>query len=143
MGIGKIVNKILGIGGTVIDRVLPDKTQREKFKHELEIEIKKNEHDIEMAMLDDLKDARSMAVHELGEHDTKFTKNLKGSVRPIIAFFLVGNYIFYKVFDVINTWKESQTIPKFTREDFLIVLSILAFYFGSRGLEKLLNKDSK
>ena len=119
-----------------MNRIIPDKEGREKFFAELEREYRENEHEYDMALLQDVADARATSTKELTPYDTKFTINMKGSVRPFVTYIIAGLYTFGKIWNTIQT----KTFV-FEQKDFMILLGIIGFYFGLREIGKALKKN--
>ena len=136
MAAGKIISKILGIGSTVIDRVLPDKVKNAEFKHEFEMELMKNDQTIKTAAIEDVKSARELAGTELKEIKNIFIDTLRALPRPILALTAGGVWV-YSIIQRVN-----PDIPHLTLNyyDYGILIAVIGFYFGGRITEKIKGK---
>jgi len=130
----KIIQKIVGAGtkkpeesivGTVISRLVPDKAKQKEIMLEIEKKYNEYEHEFEIEILKTIQDAQKMY-----EHEPKFSKNLKGSSRWIIALMFSCFYIFARLTNLELTSFDGQLMG-----------GLWGFLFLSRGIEKILKKD--
>lgn len=129
--IGKFLRKLVGIGtskpresiiGTVIDKLVPDKAKAKEIMLEIQREAAKHEQDMEKDLLEDVQSARQLAIAEM----VLTWKDPRTWVRPAWAF---AGLVMWIITVANKTWV-------FNYWDYGIVTSIVAFYFGSRYLEK-------
>jgi len=139
MAAGKIISKILGIGNTVIDRMLPDKVKNAEFKHEFRMELLKNDQTIKMAAIEDVKDARGLAGTELREIKNIFIDTLRALPRPLLA--LTAGAIW--VYSIIQRVDPDIPHLELNYYDYGILASVIAFYFGGRIKERIDERRGK
>lgn len=157
--IDSIINLITGPIDTVLKRKLKDKNLQMELKHELEMEIMK-------APIKELELFEKRVLAEI-EHPNW----LRDSVRPIVTYTCWALYCYVKVITVYVVTKvylplltkltetSSENIlyhlPRikeiltefiasiFTVYDLYIMLTILGFWFGSKLLERTIDKITK
>jgi len=141
---------------TVVERLIPDKTKQEEFKHEFNMTV----------------------LQEAAENEKQFSERLiaeiqhpnilRDAVRPIITYFSFGLYAYIKITVVYvaskvyiplitnlltgNTETVYQKLPEikgilsefsvaiFSEFDFYLLLTIFTFWFGGKLLERFTEK---
>jgi hypothetical protein len=144
---------------TVLKKLLPDKTQREKLKHELEMELIR------------LPAQERMAFEKRIQLEIEHPNWFRDAVRPLITYCA---WLFYMVYKFITLWimtkaylpvldKLSSGTPDqvytnidkikamlgeyaeniFTDADLYILLTILGFWFGSKMFERIIDTSGR
>ena len=160
---GAIASAILGFISkpldTVLDKLLVDKDQKEKFKHEIELETLKAGEEQGMAL-------ENRLLAEI--HHPNW---LRDSVRPVITYAsyslyagikAVTIYVITRVYypllmnmlkgtpeevygrlDKIKALLREYTQTTFTAFDFYLLLTIFGFWFGSKLIERFVEKTAR
>jgi hypothetical protein len=117
--LGKIIDKVL-------DSLLPEKMS-EKEKAEAKLKVRNQLFEEMQADRGEMRDARAMAIKEL-ENDVWVVRLLRGLIRPVTGFTFVGFYVWSKV--CIHFGYTAITLVD---RDYIIIGTILGFYFGLRS----------
>ncbi len=94
----------------------------------------------------DVKSQQLAYTFDDGDSDSKFISALRSSVRPIITYTFLLMFLIIKAVVIhhgiyVQNLSVIQLIPfVWTENDWLIFMSIIGFYFGSRIVDKL-NKN--
>jgi len=154
--LSEILKIINGPVNTVIDRLVPDKNKAAEMKHELEKELMR------------IPAEQALAFERRVTAEYEHPNWLRDSVRPVVTYCAFGLYFTIKV---ITVWVlTSIYIPAlqatakaadlasiaqvkgllseyiasvFTMYDFYLLLTIFGFWFGSKLLERVIDKIGK
>ena len=120
-----MIDAILGLVGKVADKFFPDKTQQEKFKHELALEMMR-EASKENSEL------RNFFIKYEGELKDipKSMQILRTSVRPVLTYVSMGAYIWGFLHPETFTPQQMALLNN-------LLLLMLAFWFGERAVKNL------
>lgn len=138
--IGRFLRRLVGIGaskpeeslvGTVITRLIPDRAKAKEIMVEVEKEIKLHEVEMEKYLAEDIQNARQMYIVELMQLKGKFLNFIRGFVRPYLSY-IAGSIWAYTIVDKIIT----KSRPLLSPLDYSIIGAVIAFWFGSRFLER-------
>jgi hypothetical protein len=118
---GTLIDLGKGLLG-LIDKILPDGDKKIELKNQVQNKIIEADADF-----------RKMIV-ELQTHSSGSVgmDAYRASVRPTITYLLLANYMMHKF-----GWLPPETWTQF---DSIILASAITFYFGSRGIEKMVMK---
>lgn len=156
--VGKIAAPLGSIFNNIIDKIAPDKmSDAEKEKYRLEYNAQMNEHlkDISVSFYDLVKTQMSAKINIIVD-------TARGLVRPVITYSAWGFYCWTKwvLVKALHKWylaaiavPEADTLAltkefvfsAFTWYDFIILSTIIGFWFGDRMLTRYVARatDSK
>lgn len=123
--INALLGPILGIADKVLDRVIPDKDAREKAK----LEFAKQAAGLNQAEVKEFHNF-VVAYEGSGEKVHPVIQVLRGSVRPIMTYFLAGIYAW-------GFLHPSQFQAEVMTGLFQLNLISLGFWYGERALKNL------
>jgi len=120
-----MVDAILGLVGKVADKFFPDKTQQEKFKHELALEMMREASK-------ENSEFRNFFIKYEGELKDipKSMQILRTSVRPVLTYVSMGAYIWGFLHPETFTPQQMALLNN-------LLLLMLAFWFGERAVKNL------
>jgi len=116
---------LLKIGEKVIDRAIPDPEQAEKAK----AEFIKHARELDASEISNFRDF-VVAYEGTGDKVHPIIQILRGSVRPILTYFLAGTFV-YGFANPNAISSETMTML------FQLNLLSLGFWFGERALRNL------
>ena len=126
-----ILSAALPILDKVLDRVIPDEAERAKAKLEMQAELVKNEHDIQLAQI------------ELNKAEAQHRSIYVAGWRPFIGYVCGVAFLYHFVlqpvliFVIAVTGYTMPTLPDFEMDTLLTVLAGLLGLGGLRSLEKI------
>ena len=126
-----ILSAALPILDKVLDRVIPDEAERAKAKLEMQAELVKNEHDIQLAQI------------ELNKAEAQHRSIYVAGWRPFIGYVCGVAFLYHFVlqpvliFAIAVTGYTMPTLPDFEMDTLLTVLAGLLGLGGLRSLEKI------
>ena len=125
-----IISDVLDLVGKAVDKVIPDANKREEIKAKLQFAVMEQALEEKKLVFQDLENARELYKEELREQGVHpVVKSIRALVRPSIAYFTTGFYIYAKL----------HSLP-LTQSDYYLFYGIFAFYFGLRTVEKKMGK---
>jgi len=148
-----IISTLLGIVASTIPALIGYFEEKQKLEYELAIGRLKLEaatrgYQIAVDVAGtqaDVSEITSARHHDSMAGVSKWMRNLRASVRPMITYTLFGSFMLIKlVHSVVVISNEGLTIDNmetisntiFNEPTMAILSVIIGFYFGSRGLEK-------
>jgi len=126
-----ILSAALPILDKVLDRVIPDEAERAKAKMEMQAELVKNEHDIQLAQI------------ELNKAEAQHRSIYVAGWRPFIGYVCGVAFLYHFVlqpvliFAIAATGHALPPLPEFDMDTLLTVLGGLLGLGGLRTLEKV------
>lgn len=126
-----IISAALPILDKVLDRVIPDEAERAKAKLEMQAELVKNEHDIQLAQI------------ELNKAEAQHRSVYVAGWRPFIGYVCGVAFLYHFVlqpvliFVIAATGHTIPPLPEFDMDTLLTVLGGLLGLGGLRTLEKV------
>ena len=126
-----IISAALPILDKVLDRVIPDEAERAKAKLEMQAELVKNEHDIQLAQI------------ELNKAEAQHRSIYVAGWRPFIGYVCGVAFLYHFVlqpvliFVIAATGHTIPPLPEFDMDTLLTVLGGLLGLGGLRTLEKV------
>lgn len=125
-----VLDQILGIGGKLIDRLIPDPAQKAEAQLKL-AELAQNGDLAELAA-DGKEQDNLTARHKADMHsDSWLAKN----IRPLTLVFILCSYLLLALLDAsIDSLNVKSTFVELLGQWGMLVMS---FYFGGRTLEKI------
>lgn len=126
--IGGIVEKVVG----VVDKLVPDKDLATRLRHEMEVELLKQDWQASLKEFEDRADARKLAQADV-EKGNAFTGMLAATVRPVWGFSALVVVIYPFVAGPLGL--PPVLLDSATKD---IIQTVIMFYFGGRTVEKVL-----
>ena len=127
--IKKVLGKILGDAGNIIDEVVTTKEEKMKLKNEMKKMLLDSESDLQKN------------VTERWVSDMKSDSWLSKNVRPMTLIFMLACTMLLIFIDAGTI--EFYVEEKWTDLLQLVLITIVGSYFGGRSIEKLKNGKNK
>ncbi len=125
---------ILNIGGKIIDKIWPDKTEADKAKLRL-LELQQSG---ELAQLQaDLQEQQEVSKRH--QADMSSDSALSKNIRPLTLIAILAGYFTFAMLSAFDIDTESAYVELLGQWGMLI----MSFYFGGRTLEKIIDMKSK
>jgi hypothetical protein len=145
-----ILSPFLGIFGSLLPRLVAFLEKRQELKHEIELITLR----MEMATRDaenqlviknieaDIAESKSVRSFDSDVDGGKFINALRASVRPVITYMFFLLFVSVKVAAAYTMIQNGDSIPVmldavWDDESMALFATIMAFWFGSRVLEKM------
>lgn len=144
-----LLSPLLGIFGSLLPSIVRIFERRQELRHEIEltkikIEAARENAKLEIAVANiqaDIDEGKSLRSHDSELDGGKFINALRASIRPIITYIFFILFISVKVAAAYVMLKGGQSVPEMLKavwdvETMSLFSTIIAFWFGSRILEK-------
>jgi hypothetical protein len=139
----EIIGALTGFAGSLLPNIFKFVQDKSDKKHELEIiklqiQANKQEHIARLEEINTSADINEIKItHEIPSSGIKWIDALNGTVRPIIAYAFFILYFWTKIAYMTNTeyFKLSEL---WTSIDNTIFLTIIAFFYGQRAMQKVM-----
>lgn len=145
-----LLSPILGIIGSLLPRLVTLYERKQELKHEIELirirsEAAKESAERELVIKGieaDIADAKSVRSFDSDVDGGKFINALRASIRPVITYVFFILFVAVKVAAAYTMIKNGDSIPEmlsavWDSETMALFGTIIAFWFGSRVLEKM------
>jgi len=145
-----LLSPILGIIGSILPRFVTLFERRQELQHEIElIKIRKEaakqsaENELVIKGIEaDIADAKSVRSFDSDVDGGKFINALRASIRPVITYVFFFLFVAVKVAAAYTMIQNGDSIPEmldavWDSETMALFATIIAFWFGSRVLEKM------
>jgi len=134
-----VLDALLGIGGKLIDKLIPDPTQKAEAQLKL-AELAQNGELARMANETDLYRTEQNNLTERQQADMASDSWLSKNIRPLTLVAIFTGYFTFGIMDA-NGIKANESYVQLLGQWGMLVMS---FYFGRRTLEKIMEmKGSK
>jgi hypothetical protein len=134
-----VLDALLGIGGKLIDKLIPDPTQKAEAQLKL-AELAQNGELAKMANETDLYKTEQNNLTERQQADMASDSWLSKNIRPLTLVAIFTGYFTFGIMDA-NGIKANEAYVQLLGQWGMLVMS---FYFGGRTLEKIMEmKGSK
>jgi len=134
-----VLDALLGIGGKLIDKLIPDPTQKAEAQLKL-AELAQNGELARMANETDLYRTEQNNLTERQQADMASDSWLSKNIRPLTLVAIFTGYFTFGIMDA-NGIKANESYVQLLGQWGMLVMS---FYFGGRTLEKIMEmKGSK
>jgi hypothetical protein len=134
-----VLDALLGIGGKLIDKLIPDPTQKAEAQLKL-AELAQNGELAKMANETDLYKTEQNNLTERQQADMASDSWLSKNIRPLTLVAIFTGYFTFGIMDA-NGIKANESYVQLLGQWGMLVMS---FYFGGRTLEKIMEmKGSK
>lgn len=145
-----LLGSLIGFGGSAIPSIIDIFKQKSDNKQELEkmklaAQLKQQGYDFDLKMYNEM--GADKEHERLIQHDIAITNSggfigaIQRSVRPVITYAFFGLFAVIEIVMLMEAIKSGQPFAEsiqllWTTETQAIFASIIAFWFGSRALEK-------
>ena len=133
-----VLDALLGIGGKLIDKLIPDPTQKAEAQLKL-AELAQNGELARMANETDLYRTEQNNLTERQQADMASDSWLSKNIRPLTLVAIFTGYFTFGIMDA-NGIKANESYVQLLGQWGMLVMS---FYFGGRTMEKLADKVKK
>jgi hypothetical protein len=128
-----VLDALLGIGGKLIDKLIPDPTQKAEAQLKL-AELAQNGELAKMANETDLYRTEQNNLTERQQADMASDSWLSKNIRPLTLVAIFTGYFTFGIMDA-NGIKANESYVQLLGQWGMLVMS---FYFGGRTLEKIM-----
>lgn len=145
-----LLSPILGIIGSLLPRLVTLFERKQELSHEIEltkIRIEAAAKDAENQLVikgieADIADAKSVRSYDSNIDGGKFFNSLRASVRPVITYVFFFLFVAVKIAAAYTMLQNGDSVPEmlssvWDSETMALFATIIAFWFGSRVLEKM------
>ena len=133
-----ILDALLGIGGKLIDKLIPDPAQKAEAQVKL-MELAQNGELAKMANETELYKTEQDNLSDRHKADMASDSWLSKNIRPMTLVAIFSGYFIFGIMDA-NGIQANESYVKLLGEWGMLVMS---FYFGGRTLEKIIELKSK
>lgn len=127
-----VIGAILEKAVSVVDKLVPDKDLAAKLKHDMEVELLKQDWQNSLKEYEDRADARKLAAVDIAGGNA-WTGILSATVRPVWGYIALV-VVAYPYLGGALGW-DAVILDDATKD---IVQTVIMFYFGGRTIEKVL-----
>jgi hypothetical protein len=151
-----LLSPLIGIFGSVIPSVVRIFERKQELKHEIELSKIKLDASIRAAesnlKLEEIKadvaEGQSIRDHDKSLDGGKFINALRASIRPVVTYLFFFLFVAVKVSAAYVMLSNGQSVPEmlnavWNQETMALFSTIMAFWFGSRFLEKMESKKPR
>ena len=151
-----ILSPLIGIFGSVIPSVVRIFERKQELKHEIELSkikfdaaIRAAESNLKLEEIKaDVAEGQSIRDHDKSLDGGKFINALRASIRPVVTYLFFFLLVAVKVSAAYVMLSNGQSVPEMLKavwdqETMALFSTIMAFWFGSRFLEKMESKKSR
>jgi hypothetical protein len=148
-----LLSPLIGIFGSVIPSIVRIFERKQELKHEVELAkikldtaIRAAESNLKLEEIKaDVAEGQSIRDHDSSVDGGKFINALRASIRPIITYLFFFLFVAVKVSAAYVMLSNGQSVPEMLKavwdqETMALFSTIMAFWFGSRFLEKMESK---
>ena len=151
-----LLSPLIGIIGSLLPSVVRIFERKQELKHEIELtrikldaSLKAAEANIKLEEIKaDVTEGQSIRDHDKSIDGGKFINALRASIRPIITYVFFALFVTVKAAAAYVMINNGLSVPEMLRavwdsETMALFSTIMAFWFGSRIIEKMDNRISK
>lgn len=151
-----LLSPLIGIFGSLLPSVVRIFERKQELKHEVEITkikldaaIKAAEANLKLEEIKaDVAEGQSIRDHDKSVDGGKFINALRASIRPVVTYLFFFLFVAVKVAAAYVMLVNGQSVPEMLKavwdsETMALFSTIMAFWFGSRILEKMENRKSR
>lgn len=151
-----LLSPLIGIFGSLLPSVVRIFERKQELKHEVEITkikldaaIKAAEANLKLEEIKaDVAEGQSIRDHDKSVDGGKFINALRASIRPVVTYLFFFLFVAVKVAAAYVMLANGQSVPEMLNavwdtETMALFSTIMAFWFGSRMLEKMENRKSR
>jgi len=144
-----LLSPLFGILGSLLPSVVRIFERKQELRHEIEltrikIEAARENAKLEMGMASikaDVEEGKSIRDHDSNLDGGKFINALRASIRPVVTYVFFALFVVVKISAAYVMLSNGQSVPEMLKavwdvETMSLFSTIIAFWFGSRVLEK-------
>lgn len=148
-----LLSPLIGIIGSVIPSIMKYFDRRQELKYELQLTQLKIDAAIKQVQIQadvenikaDVEEGKSIRTHDSDIVYNSFFNTLRASVRPVITYIFFILFVAVKVAAAYVMLSNGQDVPTMLKsvwdtETMALFSTIVAFWFGTRTLEKAINR---
>lgn len=145
-----LLSPLIGILGSLLPSVLRLFERKQEFKHEIDLLDAKTKAALQQAQVQlDVENVKADTIEgqSLRDHDKSldggvFVNTLRASIRPVITYLFFFMFVTVKISAAFVMINAGSSIPDMLNavwdvETMSLFATILAFWFGSRVVEKM------
>lgn len=145
-----LLSPLVGIFGSLLPSIVRIFERKQELKHEIELTKIKLDASLEAAKanisLEEIKaevaEGQSIRDHDKSIDGGKFLNALRASIRPVITYIFFFLFVAVKVSAAYVMLANGQSVPEmldavWDTETMALFATIMAFWFGSRVIEKM------
>lgn len=145
-----LLSPLLGIFGSLLPNIVRIFERRQEINYELQLtkiklDAAKEQAQIQLSVENvkaDVEEGKSVRDHDSSIDGGKFINSLRASIRPVITYTFFFLFVAIKVSAAYVMIQAGASIPEMLKavwdaETMSLFSTIIAFWFGSRVLEKM------
>lgn len=151
-----LLSPLIGIFGSLLPSIVRIFERKQELKHEIELTKIKLDASLEAAKANitleeikaDVSEGQSLRDHDKSIDGGKFLNALRASIRPVITYLFFFLFVAVKISAAYVMLANGQSVPQmldavWDGETMALFATIMAFWFGSRVIEKMDDRVSK
>ena len=151
-----LLSPLLGIFGSLLPNIVRIFERKQEIQYELQLtkiklDAAKEQAEIQLSVENvkaDVEEGKSVRDHDSSIDGGKFINALRSSIRPVITYTFFILFVAIKVSAAYVMIHTGESIPEMIRavwdtETMSLFSTIIAFWFGSRVLEKMDSRIAK
>lgn len=151
-----LLSPLIGIFGSLLPAIVRIFERKQELKHEIELTKIRLDATIEAAKVNvtienikaDSAEGQSLRDHDKSLDGGKFINALRASIRPVITYIFFFLFVAVKAAAAYVMINNGASIPEMLRavwdsETMALFATIMAFWFGSRVIEKMDDRISR
>jgi hypothetical protein len=151
-----LLSPLIGIIGSLLPSVVRIFERKQELQHEIELTKIKLDGALEAAKVNvtlenikaDVAEGQSVRDHDKSIDGGKFLNALRASIRPVITYLFFFLFVAVKIAAAYVMIQNGQSIPQmldsvWDGETMALFSTIMAFWFGSRVIEKMDERVSR
>lgn len=151
-----LLSPLIGIFGSLLPSVVRIFERKQELKHEIDLAkikldtaIRAAEANLKLEEIKaDVAEGQSIRDHDKSVDGGKFINALRASIRPVVTYLFFFLFVAVKVSAAYVMLANGQSVPAMLEavwdtETMALFSTIMAFWFGSRILEKMENRRYK
>ena len=145
-----LLSPLLGIIGSLLPSIVRIFERRQEMKHEIDLTRVKLDAALQQSKVQldiegikaDVEEGKSVRSHDRSIDGGKYINTLRASIRPVITYCFFFLFVAVKVAAAWTMISTGQSVPEMLKavwdpETMSLFSTIIAFWFGSRVIEKM------
>lgn len=145
-----ILSPLIGIIGSLLPSIVRIFERRQEMKYEIELTRVKLDAALQQSKVQldvegikaDVEEGKSLRSHDRSIDGGKYINTLRASIRPVITYCFFFLFVAVKVAAAWTMIANGQSVPEMLKavwdpETMSLFSTIIAFWFGSRVIEKM------
>lgn len=151
-----LLSPLIGIFGSLLPSVVRIFERKQELKYEIDLAkikldtaIRAAEANLKLEEIKaDVAEGQSIRDHDKSVDGGKFINALRASIRPVVTYLFFFLFVSVKVAAAYVMLANGQSVPEMLKavwdsETMALFSTIMAFWFGSRVLEKMESRKSR